>query len=263
MAPKDSTPPGLVPILAAGKARERGARDQGRVAGRVHGGHRDRLAGRRDPVRVPDRGGLPHAADRGDRLDRGRADRAGRWARCRSCTSAPVACQEAAISPRVMPSLTIPAKVARLSASTSANAGSTPVSEDRAARDSATKPVAPAPRADQASRPRTASGYSRSMTTTTGMATSTGVIVRYRSVPPALRGRQALVVQHDQPGRRGGARGDLGHRAAPRPARPAGLGAGDPGRVAGRGGPAVLPRRDQRRTGQRRRDRDPGQRPAG
>ena len=92
-------------------------------------------------------------------------------------------CQEAAISPRAIPALTIPAKVARLSASTSANAGSTPVSEDRAARDSATKPVAPAPRAEVASRPRTASGYSRSMTTTTGMATSTGVRVRYRSIP--------------------------------------------------------------------------------
>ena len=93
-------------------------------------------------------------------------------------------CQEAAISPRAIPALTMPAKVARLSASTSANAGSTPVSEDRAARDSATKPVAPARRADAASRPRTASGYSRSMTTTTGMATSTGVRVRYRSIPP-------------------------------------------------------------------------------
>ena len=92
-------------------------------------------------------------------------------------TSAPVACQEAAVSPRVMPLLTIPAKVARLSASTSANAGSRPVSEDRAAADSATKPVAPAPRADQASRPRTASGYSRSMISTTGTATRTGTAV--------------------------------------------------------------------------------------
>ena len=73
-----------------------------------------------------------------------------------------------------MPALTIPAKAARLSASTSANAGSTPVSEDRAAADRAMKPVAPVPRADSRSRPRTASGYSRSMISTTGTATSTG-----------------------------------------------------------------------------------------
>ncbi len=92
--------------------------------------------------------------------------------------------QEAAISPRLIALVTVPANVARLSARTSANAGSTPVSEDRAARDRATKPVAPAPRAASTSRPRTTSGYSRSSTTTTGMATSTGVMVRYRSVPP-------------------------------------------------------------------------------
>ena len=67
-------------------------------------------------------------------------------------------CQEAVISPRAMPWLTIPAKVARLSVSTSANAGSAPVSVDRAARDSATKPVAPVPRADSASSPRMISG---------------------------------------------------------------------------------------------------------
>ena len=73
-------------------------------------------------------------------------------------TSAPVTCQEAVISPRAMPWLTIPAKVARLSVSTSANAGSAPVSVDRAARDSATKPVAPVPRADSASSPRMISG---------------------------------------------------------------------------------------------------------
>ena len=116
-------------------------------------------------------------------------------------TSAPVACQDAEISPRVIPLFTIPAKVARLSASTSANAGSTPISEDRAAWDSATKPVAPAPRAEAASRPRTTSGYSRSMTTTTGMATSTGVMVRYRSIPPALR-RPAGPGCAARPGRR-------------------------------------------------------------
>src|SRR6516225_8555389 len=77
-------------------------------------------------------------------------------------TSAPVLCQEAAISPRVMAWLTMPAKVARLSASTRANAGSTPASEDRAAPASATKPVAPARRDESPSKPRTASGYSRS-----------------------------------------------------------------------------------------------------
>ena len=96
--------------------------------------------------------------------------------------SAPVVSQDAVVSPRVMPSPTIPAKVARLSTRTSANAGSTPVSEDRAALDSATKPVAPVPRADSANRPRTASGYSRSMTTTTGMATSTGAAVTNRLI---------------------------------------------------------------------------------
>jgi len=79
-----------------------------------------------------------------------------------------------------MPRLSIPAKVARLSASTSPNAGGTSVIEDRAAPDSATKPVAPARLADSVSRPRTASGYTRSMITTTGMATSTGVTARYR-----------------------------------------------------------------------------------
>jgi hypothetical protein len=72
--------------------------------------------------------------------------------------SAPVACQDAATSPRVTASRTIPANAATLSPSTSANTGSTPVSELRAARASATKPVAPAVRADSRSRPRTASG---------------------------------------------------------------------------------------------------------
>ena len=69
------------------------------------------------------------------------------------CTSAPVTCQEAVISPRAMPWLTIPAKVARLSVSTSANAGSAPVSVDRAARDSATKPVAPVAAGEQRQQP--------------------------------------------------------------------------------------------------------------
>ena len=102
------------------------------------------------------------------------------------CTSAPVVCQAVAVSPRAMPVLTIPAKVARVSARTSANAGSSPVSEDRAAADSATKPVAPAPRADSRSRPRTASGYSRSMISTTGTATSTGASISSRLTwPPA------------------------------------------------------------------------------
>ena len=100
-------------------------------------------------------------------------------------TSAPVACQEAVISPFVMPWLTIPAKVARVSVSTSAKAGSAAVSGDRAARESATKPVAPGRRADSAARPRTASGYSRSMITTTGMATRIGTTVRDRFAPPA------------------------------------------------------------------------------
>ena len=70
--------------------------------------------------------------------------------------SAPVLCQDAAASPRPMPSLTMPAKLARPRASTSASAGSS--AAGRAAPDSATKPVAPVPRADRASRPRTASG---------------------------------------------------------------------------------------------------------
>jgi hypothetical protein len=52
-------------------------------------------------------------------------------------TSAPVACQEAVTSPLLMPWLTIPAKVARLSVSTSANAGSAP---GRAGRGPGTKP---------------------------------------------------------------------------------------------------------------------------
>ena len=104
------------------------------------------------------------------------------------CASAPVLCQAAAVSPRAMPLLTIPAKAARVSASTSANAGSTPVSEDRAAADIATKPVAPVLRADSRSRPRTASGYSRSMISTTGTATSTGASMSSRLTrPPACR----------------------------------------------------------------------------
>ena len=99
-------------------------------------------------------------------------------------TSAPVLCQEAATSPRLMAWLTMPAKAARLSARTSANAGSTPVSEDRAAPARATKPVAPARRDESRSRPRTASGYSRRTISTTGMATSTGVAARYGLNPP-------------------------------------------------------------------------------
>ena len=99
---------------------------------------------------------------------------------------APVLCQDAAISPRPMPSLTVPAKLARPSASTSANAGS--IAKGRAAPENATKPVALVPRADRASRPRTASGYSRSMTRTTGITTSTGAALRYRLMPP-LAGR--------------------------------------------------------------------------
>src|SRR5580692_8345442 len=55
-------------------------------------------------------------------------------------TSAPVVCQDAAASPLAMAAAIIPAKVARLSASTSANTGSTLVSDDLAAPASATKP---------------------------------------------------------------------------------------------------------------------------
>ena len=76
-------------------------------------------------------------------------------------TSAPVACQDAAASPLAMALRSVPAKVARLSASTSANAGSTPVSEVRAAPASARKPVAPVRRADSLSKPRMTSGYTR------------------------------------------------------------------------------------------------------
>jgi hypothetical protein len=99
-------------------------------------------------------------------------------------TSAPVLCQEAATSPRVMAWLTMPAKAARLSARTSANAGSTPVSEDRAAPARATKPVAPARREESLSSPLTTSGYSRRTISTIGMAASTGVAARYRLTPP-------------------------------------------------------------------------------
>ena len=100
--------------------------------------------------------------------------------------SPPVACQDAATSPLAIALRSVPAKVATLSASTSANAGSTPVSEVRAAPASATNPVAPACRADSRSRPRMTSGYSRSMTTTARIATSTGAAARNQStLPPA------------------------------------------------------------------------------
>jgi hypothetical protein len=100
--------------------------------------------------------------------------------------SPPVACQDAATSPLAIALRSVPANVARLSASTSANAGSTPVSEVRAAPASATNPVAPARRADSQSRPRMTSGYSRNMTTTARIATSTGAAARNQStLPPA------------------------------------------------------------------------------
>ncbi len=73
-------------------------------------------------------------------------------------TSAPVTCQEAAASPRATASRTMPANAATLSPRTSANTGKTPVSEVRDARASATKPVAPAARADSRSSPLMASG---------------------------------------------------------------------------------------------------------
>ena len=176
-------------------------------------------------------------------------------------TSAPVVCQDVAISPLVMPLLTIPAKVARLSASTSANAGSD---------------------AGQRGPGRRGQGHEA------GGARAAG-----RQPEQAADG-QRVQPQHDQhhrdrhqhrrhgqqqvdlaaglahPGRaarsgrpRGRAGRDLGHRAAPGHPAAAGLPRRrDPGRVAGRGGLAVLPRRRSRGTGQRDGQRDPGQQPA-
>ena len=60
------------PIGAGREGRERGGRGHRRVAGRVHRDHRDRLAERRDPGRVPYRGGVRDAADRRDRRQFGR-----------------------------------------------------------------------------------------------------------------------------------------------------------------------------------------------
>ena len=61
-----------------------------------------------------------------------------------STASPPVSCQEAATSPRVTASRTIPANDATVSARTRAKAGAALASEARAARVSARNPDAPA-----------------------------------------------------------------------------------------------------------------------
>ena len=140
--------------------------------------------------------------------------------------------------------LTIPAKVARLSASTSANAGSIPVSEDRAAPARATNPVAPARRDESRSRPLTASGYSRSTISTTGMATSTGVAARYGLIPPPAgtpwscrttrAATEAATAVTSATSRRSAARAGLGRPSRPRVNRRDGPRAWIPGGDAAR-----------------------------
>ena len=73
-------------------------------------------------------------------------------------TSAPAAFHDAATSPFVTASRTMPANAATVSASTSANAGSAGVSEFRAARARPRNAGAPADRVDARSSPRSTNG---------------------------------------------------------------------------------------------------------
>ena len=89
--------------------------------------------------------------------------------------SAPAVCQDAATSPLVTASRTMPAKAATVSARTRASAGSAGVRA--AVRDARARPRnagARELRAEARSSPRSTSGYSRSTTITAGMATSIG-----------------------------------------------------------------------------------------
>ena len=89
--------------------------------------------------------------------------------------SAPAVCQDAATSPLITASRTMPAKAATVSARTRANAGSAGVRA--AVLDARARPRnagARELRAEARSSPRSTSGYSRSTTITAGMATSIG-----------------------------------------------------------------------------------------
>ena len=88
--------------------------------------------------------------------------------------SAPAVCHDAATSPLVTASLTMPAKAATVSARTSANAGRAGVSAVLEARARPRNAGARAVRVEPRSSPPRTSGYSRSTMITTGMATSTG-----------------------------------------------------------------------------------------
>ena len=96
------------------------------------------------------------------------------------------------------------------------------------------------------------------------MATSTGVAARYRLIPPPAGTPWSCSTT--RPGHRGRDRGHLRDQAAqpgaagPGPLLSPRVSAGRTGRPGPR--PAMLPGRDQRRAGQRGRDRDRGQRQA-
>jgi len=98
-------------------------------------------------------------------------------------TSAPALCQDAATSPLVTASLSMPANVATVSARTSANAGSAGVSAVLDARASPTNEAAPDRRAEPRSSPRSTAGYTRSTTTTAGIAMRAGAALVKRFTP--------------------------------------------------------------------------------
>ena len=114
-----------------------------------------------------------------------------------------------------MPLLTIPAKAARLSASTSANAGSTPVSEDRAAAGQRHE----AGRARPARRQPEQAADGQRVQPEHDQHDRDGHQHRrdHEQRVDLAAGRDALIAQHDQAGRAGRAGRDLGDRPAPAP----------------------------------------------
>ncbi len=100
--------------------------------------------------------------------------------------SAPTDARAASSRASPMPATTEPPNAAVASASSRASSGSAPPAEDRPARASERKPIAPRSRAMGRVASRSGSGWSRTSTSAAISATSTGAALTSRSVPPSV-----------------------------------------------------------------------------